>query len=46
MLVCMGMLLHFAEIDKGTVSFTVIYYYFIGIKVGVECVSLACAVHV
>lgn len=30
----------FAEIDKG-ISFMVIYHYFIGIKVGVECVYLA-----
>lgn len=47
MLVCMGMLLHFCRDsgDKGTTSFAVNYHYFIGIKVRVQCVYLACAVH-
>lgn len=39
---CAGMLLHFcAEIDKGNISFTVIYHNFIGAQVEVERVYLA-----
>lgn len=47
MLVCMGMLLHFCRdtVDKGTSSFMVNYHYFIGIKVRVQCLYLARAVH-
>lgn len=30
----------FADIDKGTISFTVIYHCLIGVQVGVECIYL------
>lgn len=36
----------FFRIDKGTISFTPIYHYFIGVVVQVECVYVAHVVHV